>query len=89
MRWPTASLFLIVVVLLGGMLTAFAQSPTSYQWCARQFGNWMIGPMSCYFTSYQQCRRTLSVTGGVCFQSPYYNQAPPDDATLPRRRQEG
>jgi hypothetical protein len=49
----------------------------------------MTGPMSCYFTSYQRCRRTLSVTGGVCFQSPYYNQAPPDDAALPRRHQEG
>jgi len=88
MRWSTASLFLIVVVLLGGMLTAFAQSPTSYQWCARHFGNWMIGQMSCYFTSYQQCRRTLSVAGGICFQSPYCNQAPPD-AALPRRRQDG
>jgi hypothetical protein len=32
MRLPTASLFLIVAVLLGGMQAASAQSPTSYHW---------------------------------------------------------
>jgi len=85
MRWSTASLFLIVVVLLGGMLTAFAQSPTSYQWCARHFGNWMVGPRSCYFTSYQQCRTTLSGNSGVCFQSPYYYQPLPDAPAYRRR----
>ena len=78
MRLPTASLFLIAAVLLGGMQAASAQSPTSYQWCARHFGNWMVGPRSCYFTSYQQCRTTLSGNSGVCFQSPYYYQPLPD-----------
>jgi hypothetical protein len=76
MRLPTASLFLIVAVLLGGMQAASTQSPTSYQWCPRHFGNWVIGPRSCYFTSYQQCRTTLC-NSGVCFQSPYYYQPPP------------
>ena len=85
MRLVTASLFLIVAMLLGGMQAASAQPPTSDQWCARHFGNWMVGPMSCYFTSYQQCRTTLSGTGGVCFQSPYSYQPPPD-APPPRRR---
>jgi len=84
MRLRTASLFLIVM-LLGGMQAASAPSPTSNQWCARHFGNWMVGPMSCYFWSYQQCRTTLASNSGVCFQSPYDYQPPPD-VSPPRRR---
>jgi len=86
MRLPILSLVLIAAALLGEFQAASAQPPTSYHWCARHFGNWMVGPMSCYFTSYQQCRTTLSGTRGVCFQSPYYHQLPPDVA--PRRRHE-
>jgi hypothetical protein len=76
MRLRTTSPFLIIAVLLSGMQTSSAQSPLSDHWCARHFGDWMVGPMSCYFSSYRQCRMKLSGAGGVCFQSPYYQPAP-------------
>jgi hypothetical protein len=84
MRLPILLLLVIFSALLGEMQAASAQSPISDQWCARHFGNWVVGPMFCYFTSYQQCRTTLSGNSGVCFQSPYYYQPPPD--APPRRR---
>jgi Protein of unknown function (DUF3551) len=82
MRLPILSLFLIAAGLLGEIQTVSAQSPTSYPWCAKYFGSWMAGATSCYFTSYQQCRTTLSGIGGVCFKSPYH-RAP---LNLPARR---
>jgi hypothetical protein len=86
MRLPILSLFLIAAALLGEIQTVSAQSPTSYPWCAKYFGSWMVGATSCYFTSYQQCRTTLSGIGGVCFKSPYYHGAPPNAPAPPRRR---
>ena len=86
MRLPILSLFLIAAALLGEIQAVSAQSPTSYPWCARYFGSWMAGATSCYFTSYQQCRTTLSGIGGVCFKSPYYYGAPNAPVTPRRRR---
>jgi uncharacterized protein DUF3551 len=77
MRLPILWLFLIAAALLGETQAVSAQSPTSYPWCAKYFGSWMAGATSCYFTSYQQCRTTLSGIGGACFKSPYYHGAPP------------
>jgi hypothetical protein len=85
MRLPITSLFVLAAALLGEMQAASAQSPTSYQWCARHFGDWMVGPTSCYFTSYQQCRAALSGNSGVCFQSPFCYQPPPDAPWRTRR----
>ena len=85
MRLPVLSLFLIAAALLGEIRAASAQSPTSYPWCARYYGSWMVGATSCYFTSYQQCRTTLSGIGGVCFKSPYY-QGRRNAPVPPRRR---
>jgi hypothetical protein len=81
MRLPILSLFLIVGALLGEIQVASAQSPTSYPWCARYYKEGT--PTSCYFTSYQQCRASVSGIGGLCFQSPYYH-APA--AAVGRRR---
>jgi hypothetical protein len=83
MRLPILSLFVIATALLGEVPAASAQSPTSYPWCARYFGSWMVGATSCYFSSYQQCRATMSGIGGLCFQSPYYRGGAP---ATPRRR---
>ena len=34
--------------------------------------------MSCYYTSWEQCRTTMSGIGGLCVASPYYHgQATP------------
>jgi Protein of unknown function (DUF3551) len=65
MRLPILLLFLTAAALLAEIQTASAQSPTSYPWCARYFGSWMVGATSCYFSSYQQCRTTMSGIGGL------------------------
>jgi hypothetical protein len=81
MRPPILLLFMIIAALLGEIQTASAQSPTSYPWCARYYKDGT--PTSCYFTSYQQCRASVSGVGGLCFQSPYYHATPASVA--PRR----
>jgi hypothetical protein len=80
MRLQILSLFVIGAVLLGEIQTASAQSPTSYPWCARYYKEGT--PTSCYFTSYEQCRASVSGIGGLCFQSPYYHATP---ASVPPR----
>jgi hypothetical protein len=80
MRPSILSTFLIVSALLGGIPPASAQSPTSYPWCARYYKD--SAPTSCYFTSYQQCRASVSGVGGLCFESPYFHSAA---ATVRRR----
>jgi hypothetical protein len=72
MRLPILSLLLIAAALLADQ-TASAQSPSSYPWCARYYKEGF--PTSCYFTSYQQCKTTLSGIGGYCYESPYYHAA--------------
>jgi hypothetical protein len=74
MRPLILSASLITGVLSGGIQAALAQSPTSYPWCATYYKDGT--PTSCYFTSYQQCRASVSGVGGVCFESPYYHSAP-------------
>jgi hypothetical protein len=71
MRLPILMLFMIVGALLGKIQAASAQSAYSYPWCARYYKEGT--PTSCYFTSYQQCRASVSGIGGLCFQSPYYH----------------
>jgi hypothetical protein len=73
MRLPILSLFLTAAALLGEIQAASAQSPTSYPWCSR-------GPRgsnnNCYYTSKEQCQRTVSGIGAFCFASPYYRALP-------------
>jgi len=65
---------LVVEVLLGDIQTASAQSAYSYPWCSVR----SRGAMSCYYTSWEQCRTTLSGIGGNCIRSPYYRPSPPE-----------
>src|SRR5271169_2759900 len=74
MRPLMLSVFLITVAVLAETPVASAQSPYSYPWCAQTGKDY--GATSCYFTSYQQCRSTVSGVGGYCFQSPYYHATP-------------
>jgi hypothetical protein len=78
MRIPTIVLFVVAAALLGETQTSDAQSPYSYPWCAIYFGDGgtLGGAMSCYYTSYEQCRTTMSGVGGNCVQSPYYHAQP-------------
>jgi hypothetical protein len=75
-------LAIFAAVLLGDIQTASAQSAYSYPWCGIRGRS---GSMSCYYTSWEQCRATLWGIGGNCIQSPYYKPAP---STAPRRRAE-
>jgi len=73
----------IAAALLGDTQPSNAQSPYSYPWCAIYFGDssGLGGAMSCYYTSWEQCRTTMSGVGGNCVQSPYYHAQP---TQLPR-----
>jgi hypothetical protein len=49
---------------------AQAQAPNSYPWCALQADR--SGAMTCYFTSFAQCRTSLGGIGGSCVRNPSY-----------------
>jgi hypothetical protein len=71
MRLSILSLFLITAAVIGESPVASAQSPNSYPWCARMGRD--AAATSCYFTSYQQCRTTVSGVGGFCYQNPGFH----------------
>ncbi len=75
MRMPIIALFAITAALLGEMQHSHAQSSYSYPWCAilPGAGSGSGGAMSCYYTSWEQCRTTMSGIGGLCVESPYYH----------------
>jgi hypothetical protein len=72
-------LFVVATALLSKMQVSNAQSPYSYPWCAIYLGGTgSPGAMSCYYTSWEQCRTTMLGIGGNCIESPYYHgQATP------------
>jgi hypothetical protein len=86
MRLPNLSFFLIAAALLGEVQSASAQSPTSYPWCAKYYESWNFSSLSCYYTSYEQCRTTMSGIGGVCIHSPYFRGRPNGPVPSRRRR---
>jgi len=71
-------LAIISAALLGDIEAASAQSAYSYPWCSVRG---ISGGMSCYFSSWEQCRATTSGVGGNCIMSPYYRPAPPRAAS--------
>jgi hypothetical protein len=73
MRVSIFSLLLTAVGLLGETQISNAQSTYSYPWCAIYDSSTGIGgARSCYYTSWQQCRTTMSGVGGYCVQNPGY-----------------
>jgi hypothetical protein len=78
MRMSIIMLLIIAPASLGETQVSNAQSPYSYPWCAVYFGgnNGLGGAMSCYYTSWEQCRTTMFGIGGNCVQSPYYHSQP-------------
>jgi len=71
MRTLTIVLFGIVA-LLGTTQMSGAQSAYSYPWCSLG-GPKNSNALSCYYTSWEQCRTTQFGIGGMCVQSPYYH----------------
>jgi hypothetical protein len=80
-RKPIIVLFLVAAALLGETQVSNAQSAYSYPWCSLG-GSRGSNALSCYFTSWEQCRETMSGRGGNCVESPYYHAQP---TPLPRR----
>src|SRR5215470_11942687 len=80
-RVPIIVLFIVAVTLLGETQLSNAQSAYSYPWCSLG-GSRGSNALSCYFTSWEQCRATMSGRGGNCVQSPYYHAQP---TQLPHR----
>jgi hypothetical protein len=79
------SIFILVTALLVADRPASAQSAYSYPWCLeRGIG----GPLSCYYSSYEQCWNEAFTRGGFCKESPYYlgNQDRFVHTETPRRR---
>jgi hypothetical protein len=74
MRLPILSFVFLAAASIGEIQAAWAQSPTSYPWCSRS--PIRGGAVSCYYTSYEQCRTTQSGIGGICLQNPYTRLAP-------------
>jgi Protein of unknown function (DUF3551) len=88
---PIIMLFVIAAALLGETQVGYAQSAYSYPWCAVYFGGQGLGgAMSCYYTSWEQCRTTMLGIGGNCIESPYYHaqstQLPRPSVVKPRHR---
>ena len=83
-RKPIIVLLLVAAALLGETQPGHAQSPYSYAWCAilPGAGSGSGGAMSCYYTSWEQCRTTMFGIGGNCVESPNYHAQPPQ---LPHR----
>ena len=79
-RVPIIVLFIVAVTLLGETQPSNAQSAYSYPWCSLG-GSRGSNALSCYFTSWEQCRATMSGRGGNCVESPYYHAQP---TQLPR-----
>ena len=49
---------------------AQAQATQNYSWCALQADR--SGAMTCYFSTYEQCRSALGGIGGSCVRNPGY-----------------
>src|SRR5258708_20539655 len=81
MRMLIIALFVAAAGLLGETQLSKAQSAYSYPWCSLGGGRGS-NALSCYFTSWEQCRATMSGRGGNCVESPYY---PPQFARPPPR----
>ncbi len=73
MRLPIIALFVVAAALLGKTQVSNAQSAYSYPWCSLG-GTKGSNALSCYYTSREQCRTTMSGLGGLCVASPYYHE---------------
>jgi hypothetical protein len=78
-RMRFVALFVIAAALLGKTEISDAQSAYSYPWCALG-GTRDNNALSCYYTSWEQCRTTMSGIGGICLESPYYHAQPTQPA---------
>jgi hypothetical protein len=79
---PIVLFAILFAALLGNIRAASAQSAYSYPWCSVR----NRGAMSCYYTSWEQCRASLSGIGGNCVNSPYYRPSAPPAPRIAKHR---
>jgi hypothetical protein len=72
-RAPIIVPLVIAAALLGETQSSNAQSPYSYPWCSLGGTTFGSNALSCYYTSWEQCRTTMFGIGGNCIASPYYH----------------
>jgi hypothetical protein len=72
-RLPIIALFVVIAAFLGETQSSNAQSPYSYPWCSLGGTSFGSNALSCYYTSWEQCRTTMFGIGGNCIASPYYH----------------
>jgi hypothetical protein len=84
MRLLILSLVFAIAALVGATESASAQSPTSYPWCSRSADR--TSNINCYYTSKEQCQRTISGIGAFCFPSPYVARGQAVNPRRPRHR---
>lgn len=61
-----------------------ARATEEYPWCIVYHAMWGGGGMNCGFHTFEQCKATMSGTGGLCVTSPYYR--PPQPAAPARKK---
>ena len=75
-----------------GLLAATAAFGTraeaqNYPWCAYYGGRGFSGGTNCGFTTFEQCRATVSGIGGFCAQNTQYVPPPgPHDQPMRKRK---
>src|SRR5260370_35807294 len=79
MRSLTIALFVVAAGLLSETPLSNAQSAYSYPWCLLG-GTRGSNALSCYYTSWEQCRATASGRGGDFGVGPQFPPPPPPPA---------
>ena len=69
------SLFALIILAGTGAFVGYAEAQ-NYPWCAYYSGGRSGGGTNCGFTSFEQCKTTVSGIGGFCALNTQY-QPPP------------
>ena len=83
LRFLTAVFALTAIAVLAGEASP-ASAEIYYPWCAR-YGSDMGGASNCGFSTYEQCRATVSGVGGFCEVNPFYVDAHNADRSTRKR----
>jgi hypothetical protein len=79
-------LSVLALSALGVLISvALSSAEITYPWCAEYSADWG-GGRNCGFTTWEQCRATVSGNGGFCALNPMYTPIPgPTSSRKPRR----
>jgi hypothetical protein len=74
------------IALLPGLATP-ARAAIEYPWCAQYAGGSNGGGRNCGFSTFEQCRATISGMGGFCEPNLFYPRAVSDTSQRKHKRQ--